>query len=225
MKVNICAFIILISILSCGKTDQKTITPKSGYDSYMFANDSSGIKFDSIMSDRVGVPVYHFGEKVFDEKNQTLYFSGYLNFQHPGNESKKVGNYVYTLPEGIIVNSYVDNQKSERRVEDGDTYKTYVNGVGRDFGVRLYSEYDDEIKNKLAKFLMDTSAQNIKFLVEEDQKNQSSIELRQKNIIMEAGIPEYNMTMDAAKDAGLPIGALFSISNQDGTSQLHIKTE
>ena len=224
MKVNTAAIIILVSFFSCNKTEQTTTTPAK-YNSYMFANDSAGIKFDSIMSDRIGVPVYHFGEKIFDEENQTLYFSGYLNFQHPGNESKKVGNYVYTLPEGKIVNSYVDNRKSERRVEDGDTYKTYVNGVGRDFGVRLYSEYDDEVKNKQAKFLIDTTAQNIKFLIEEDQKNQSSIELRQKNIILEAGIPEYNKTMDAAQDSNLPIGALFSISNKDGTSQLHIKTE
>ena len=224
MKLSILLVLAFLACISCNNQIKEQGLP-DGYNSYMYMNDSSGINFDSIMSDRMGVPVYQYGEKLFDEENQILYFSGYLNFHYPDKQSKKTGNYAYNLKEGVIINSYVDATKSERRVEDGDNPKTYVNGVGRDFGVRLYTEYDDELKNKTALFLMDTSSQNIKFLVEEDQEELSSIELRKRNIIMASGVPNYKTTLEASKDKKLPNGALFKVANGDGTSQIHIKME
>jgi hypothetical protein len=222
MEVKTLSIFTLFLAVACNQPEKEPIISGT-YDSYMYMNDSSGINYDSIMSHRMGVPVYQFGEKIFDEENQILYFSGYLNFHYPDKQSKKTGNYVYSLEEGIIVNSYVDSEKSERRVEDGDNPKTYVNGVGRKFGVRLYTEYDDEVKNKIAILLMDTSAQNISLRVTEDKEALSSIELNKENIIMSAGIPEYAVTQDASKDKSLPSGALFRVDNGDGTSQLHIK--
>jgi hypothetical protein len=222
MELKTLSIFTLFLAVACNQPEKEPIISGT-YDSYMYMNDSSGINYDSIMSHRMGVPVYQFGEKIFDEENQILYFSGYLNFHYPDKQSKKTGNYVYSLEEGIIVNSYVDSEKSERRVEDGDTDKTYVNGVGRDFGVRLYTEYDNQIRNKQASFVMDTSAKSIHLLVQEDQVELSSIQLNKSNIILSAGVSKYLNTSDAALDLNLPVGAIFMVSNGDGTSQLHLK--
>lgn len=216
--------ILLITLYSCNNNCNEEYSPKQEPTYYAHMDTNIEAKYDSIMSSYLGVPLYQFGEKIYDVDNNMLYFSGYLNFQYPDKESKKVGNYVYNLNEGVIINSYVDSRKSERRIEDGDSNKSYINGVGRDFGVRLYAEYDDDdLKNKTAIFKIDTTCQSIALSVSRDKDTISSLELKNNLIIISRGIPLYTSTKAAFNDVDLSSGALFKTSNHDGTSQIHIK--
>jgi len=160
---------------------------------------------------------------IFDSLRNTVYLSGFLHFEYPDKASRKVGNFVYHFNEGIILNSYVDEKKSERRLEDGHSDKTYISGIGREYGVRLFAEYDDEQSNRSALIRLDTSTQSIDLTISKNKNVTSSLKLMPGAIQMSHGIPLYPSTLMAAKDPQLCAGCIFKVSNGDGTMQVHIK--
>jgi len=155
----------------------------------------------------------------YDEKNNIAYYSGYIK----AGESEESGNYVFDLKNRTILNSHIDYKKSQKSIQDGPTDKNYILGIEREAGVKIYSEYDDDEFNKLAKIQLDTTCQSIKLDIKKDALVISSIELKDNFILLENGLPLYSNIESAVADKALPQGALFKVTVNENISALYIK--
>jgi hypothetical protein len=170
---------------------------------------------------------YTFGKDVWlqtggyycDEKNNILYYSGYIKV----GESEESGNYVFDIKNQTILNGHIDNTKSQKSIQDGPTDKNYILGIEREAGVKMYSEYDNDELNQIAKIQIDTTCQTIKLDVKKDSVVLSSLELKNNLILIEKGLPLYQSIESAASDNTLPSGALFKVAINENISALYIK--
>lgn len=182
--------------------------------------DKNRIYKNAFLSTTFGKDVWlQSGGYYYDEKNEVAFYSGYIKV----GESEESGNYVFDLKNQTILNSHIDITKSQKIIQDGPSDKNFILGLERASGVKMYAEFDNDIKNLTAKIQIDTTCQSVKLEVKKDTIVMSSIELKDNFILIEKGLPLYPNIESATADKMLPSGALFKVAVNENISALYIK--
>ena len=181
----------------------------------------SSLQKNEFLTEKFGKEIFLQGDLYYDAYRDIAYYSGYLRLE----EAEETGNYIFDFKNGNVLNNYIDANKSERSIQEGPTDKNHIIGVGREFGVRMYAEFDKERLNynQLAMFQIDTTQASIKLHLQTNDTITSSLELKDNFIIVKKGIPNYSSIDEAANDVNLPSGAMFKVLLNEKVSSLYIK--